>query len=58
MRITNAHQNNLKNIDLTITENRLIIIMGLSGSGKSLFSFNHSGDARIMPDGSSSADWV
>jgi len=35
MRITNAHQNNLKNIDLTIPENRLIVVTGLSGSGKS-----------------------
>ena len=35
MKITNAHQNNLKNIDLNIPENRLIVITGLSGSGKS-----------------------
>ena len=35
MKITNAHQNNLKNIDLSIPENRLIVITGLSGSGKS-----------------------
>lgn len=35
MRIRNAYQNNLKNIDLTIPENQLIVVTGLSGSGKS-----------------------
>ncbi|WBL27244.1 ATP-binding cassette domain-containing protein [Zunongwangia sp. HGR-M22] len=35
MRIQNAYQNNLKNISLEIPENRLIVITGLSGSGKS-----------------------
>ncbi|GAB3334577.1 hypothetical protein GCM10027429_15930 [Marivirga atlantica] len=35
MRITNAHQNNLKHIDLTLPENQLIVVTGLSGSGKS-----------------------
>ncbi|MDT0647773.1 ATP-binding cassette domain-containing protein [Zunongwangia sp. F260] len=35
MRITNAHQNNLKNINLNIPENQLIVVTGLSGSGKS-----------------------
>ncbi|MFV8224308.1 ATP-binding cassette domain-containing protein [Christiangramia aquimixticola] len=35
MRIKNAHQNNLKNIDLSIPENKLIVVTGLSGSGKS-----------------------
>jgi excinuclease UvrABC ATPase subunit len=35
MRIKNAHQNNLKNISLTIPENQLIVATGLSGSGKS-----------------------
>jgi excinuclease UvrABC ATPase subunit len=35
MRITNAHQNNLKNIDLEIPEGQLIVLTGLSGSGKS-----------------------
>ncbi|WKV13214.1 ATP-binding cassette domain-containing protein [Marivirga harenae] len=35
MKIINAHQNNLKNIDLTIPENQLIVVTGLSGSGKS-----------------------
>jgi len=35
MQIINAHQNNLKNIDLSIPENQLIVVTGLSGSGKS-----------------------
>ncbi|MDX1544508.1 MAG: excinuclease ABC subunit A, partial [Christiangramia sp.] len=35
MRIINAHQNNLKNIDLSLPENQLIVVTGLSGSGKS-----------------------
>ncbi len=35
MRIKNAHQNNLKNISLDIPENQLIVVTGLSGSGKS-----------------------
>ena len=35
MQVHNAHQNNLKNIDLSIPENQLIVVTGLSGSGKS-----------------------
>lgn len=35
MRIKNAYQNNLKNINLTLPENQLIVVTGLSGSGKS-----------------------
>ncbi|MEJ1223989.1 excinuclease ABC subunit A [Sediminicola sp. 1XM1-17] len=35
MRIINAHQHNLKNIHVTIPENHLIVVTGLSGSGKS-----------------------
>ncbi|WP_424495311.1 AAA family ATPase [Salinimicrobium sp. GXAS 041] len=35
MRIINAHQNNLKNISLNIPDNQLIVVTGLSGSGKS-----------------------
>ncbi|HLV43185.1 MAG TPA: hypothetical protein VKY37_12965, partial [Brumimicrobium sp.] len=35
MKVINAHQNNLKNIDLTLPENQLIVVTGLSGSGKS-----------------------
>ena len=35
MRIINAHQNNLRNITLNIPGNQLIVVTGLSGSGKS-----------------------
>ncbi|WP_224490207.1 ATP-binding cassette domain-containing protein [Robertkochia flava] len=35
MRIINAHQNNLKNIHLSLPGNQLIVVTGLSGSGKS-----------------------
>ena len=35
MRITNAHQNNLKNLSITLPEGQLIVVTGLSGSGKS-----------------------
>ncbi|WP_026915815.1 excinuclease ABC subunit A [Christiangramia portivictoriae] len=35
MQITNAYQNNLKNLSLEIPENKLIVLTGLSGSGKS-----------------------
>ena len=35
MRIQNAYHNNLKSISLTIPENQLIVVTGLSGSGKS-----------------------
>ncbi len=35
MRIFNAHQNNLKNVSLNIPEDQLIVVTGLSGSGKS-----------------------
>ena len=35
MKVVNAHQNNLKNINLSISENQLIVVTGLSGSGKS-----------------------
>ncbi|HCV81686.1 MAG TPA: excinuclease ABC subunit A, partial [Zunongwangia profunda] len=35
MRIQNAYHNNLKNISLNLPENQLIVVTGLSGSGKS-----------------------
>ncbi|WP_127844637.1 ATP-binding cassette domain-containing protein [Psychroflexus aestuariivivens] len=35
MKIINAHQNNLKHIDLNLPEKALIVVTGLSGSGKS-----------------------
>ncbi len=33
--VKNAHLNNLKNIDVLIPKNKLIVITGVSGSGKS-----------------------
>lgn len=38
--IKGARINNLKNIDLTIPRNKLIVITGLSGSGKSSLAFD------------------
>ncbi|UCH15902.1 MAG: excinuclease ABC subunit A, partial [Bacteroidales bacterium] len=38
--ISGARVNNLKNIDLVIPRNRLIVITGLSGSGKSSLAFD------------------
>ena len=40
MKIKNAYQNNLKNIDLEIPKNQLIVVTGLSGSGKSSLAMN------------------
>ena len=38
--IKGAKEHNLKNIDLTIPKNKLIVITGLSGSGKSSLAFD------------------
>lgn len=38
--IQGARQNNLKNIDLTLPRNKLIVFSGLSGSGKSSLAFD------------------
>ena len=38
--IHGARSHNLKNIDLTIPRNKLVVITGLSGSGKSSLSFD------------------
>jgi excinuclease ABC subunit A len=40
IRITGARENNLKNIRLTIPKNRLVVVTGLSGSGKSSLAFD------------------
>ncbi len=40
IRIAGARQNNLKNIDLRIPINRLTVITGVSGSGKSSLAFD------------------
>ena len=38
--IKGARQHNLKNIDLTIPRDKLVVITGLSGSGKSSLAFD------------------
>lgn len=38
--IKGARENNLKNIDLELEKNRLIVVSGLSGSGKSSLAFD------------------
>ena len=40
IKITGARVHNLKNIDLEIPRNRLVVITGLSGSGKSSLAFD------------------
>ena len=40
IQIKGARVNNLKNIDLDIPRNKLIVITGLSGSGKSSLAFD------------------
>lgn len=40
IRIRGARQHNLKNIDLDLPRNRLIVITGVSGSGKSSLAFD------------------
>ena len=38
--IFGAREHNLKNIDITIPRNKLVVITGLSGSGKSSLAFD------------------
>ena len=40
LEILGARENNLKNIDLSIPRNALVVITGLSGSGKSSLAFD------------------
>ena len=40
IQILGARENNLKNIDLSFEKNKLIVITGVSGSGKSSLAFN------------------
>ena len=39
LKIKGAKENNLKNIDLTIPRDKLVVFTGLSGSGKSTLAF-------------------
>ena len=38
--IKGARENNLKNIDIEIPKNKLVIMTGLSGSGKTSLAFD------------------
>ena len=38
--IRGARENNLKNIDLDIPKNKLVVMTGVSGSGKSSLAFD------------------
>ena len=40
IKITGARENNLKNINLTIPRNKLVVFTGVSGSGKSTLAFD------------------
>ena len=42
IRIRGARENNLKNVDLTIPRDKLVVFTGLSGSGKSSLAFDTS----------------
>ncbi|MFA7417369.1 MAG: excinuclease ABC subunit UvrA [Acholeplasma sp.] len=58
LRIKGARENNLKNIDLDIPKNKLIVMTGVSGSGKSSLAFDtiyQEGQRRYMESLSSYA---
>ena len=38
--VRGAREHNLKNIDIDIPRNKLVVVSGLSGSGKSSFAFD------------------
>ncbi|MBO4406257.1 MAG: hypothetical protein J5849_01020, partial [Clostridia bacterium] len=40
IRVTGARQNNLKNISLSIPRDKLTVVTGVSGSGKSSLAFD------------------
>ena len=37
--VKGARENNLKNVNIELPKNKLIVMTGVSGSGKSQFSF-------------------
>ena len=51
IRIVGARQNNLKNLDLTIATGELVVVTGVSGSGKSSLAFD------TLYAGASAATW-
>ena len=40
IRVRGARQHNLKNVNLDIPKNKLVVMTGISGSGKSSFAFD------------------
>ncbi len=40
IKVRGARQHNLKNVDLDIPKNQLVVLTGVSGSGKSSFAFD------------------
>ena len=40
IRIYGARENNLKNVDVTIPRDKMVVFTGLSGSGKSSLAFD------------------
>ena len=40
IKITGARQHNLRNVDVTIPRHQLVVITGVSGSGKSSLAFD------------------
>lgn len=40
IKVKGAHENNLKNVDCEIPKNKLVVLTGVSGSGKTSFAFD------------------